>query len=97
MHKRTNDRTQARTLYHDARHGHCTFFAQGALTTVPGFTVSGTSYRHANGGTGSLRVVDGTVEFVDGALAGQAGKLEAGVNRLYNERRSRTVIDCESK
>jgi|GEM_PF-3076521 len=94
---RTNDRTQARTLYHDARHGHCTFFAQGALTTVPGFTVSGTSYRHANGGTGSLRVVDGTVEFVDGALAGQAGKLEAGVNRLYNERRSRTVIDCESK
>lgn len=76
---------------------HCTFFAQGALTTVPGFTVSGMSYRHDNGGTGTLRVADGVVEFVGGALAGQAGKLEPGVIRLFNERRSRTVIDCEAK
>ena len=76
---------------------HCTFFAQGTLTTVPGFTVQGTSYRHDNGGSGTLRYDSGVVEFVGGALAGQAGKLEPGIIRLFNERRSRTVIDCENK
>lgn len=78
-------------------HYHCTFFAQGSLTTVPGFTVQGTSYRHDNGGSGALRYDGGVVEFVGGALAGQAGKLEPGIIRLFNERRSRTVIDCENK
>lgn len=76
---------------------HCTFFAQGSLTTVPGFTVQGTSYRHDNGGSGALRYDGGVVEFVGGALAGQAGKVEPGIIRLFNERRSRTVIDCETK
>lgn len=78
-------------------HYHCTFFAQQTLTTVPGFTVNGTSYRHDNGGSGSLRYAGGVVEFVGGALAGQAGKVEPGIIRLFNERRSRTVIDCENK
>ena len=80
-----------------AGHYHCTFFAQGSLTTVPGFTVTGSSYRHDNGGGGSVRYDGGMVEFVGGALAGQAGKVEPGIIRLFNERRSRTVIDCENR
>ena len=76
---------------------HCTFFAQGSLTTVPGFTITGMTYRHDTGGSGSLRVASGVVEFVGGALAGQAGKVEPGIIRLFNERRSRTVIDCENR
>ena len=98
---------QGRTIPHGAANGpntgvtpgryHCTFFANGSLTTVPGFTVAGSTYRHDNGESGTLRVAAGVVEFVGGALAGQAGKVEPGIIRLFNERRSRTVIDCETR
>jgi len=79
-------------------HYHCTFFAQQTLTTVPGFTVRGSTYVHDNGGSGTIQysAATGVAEFVGGALAGQAGKVEPGVIRLFNERRSRTVIDCEA-
>ena len=79
-------------------HYHCTFFANRTLTTVPGFTVKGSTYVHDNGGSGTLNhsIDKNLAEFVGGPLAGQAGKVEPGVIRLFNERRSRTVIDCEA-
>lgn len=76
---------------------HCTLFAHGALVTVPGFTVAGSSYRHDNGGGGGIRPAQGMVEFVGGPLSGQAAKVEPGILRIFNEKRTRTVIDCESR
>lgn len=76
---------------------HCVFFINGSLQTVPGFTLSGARYTHQNGGGGSVRYKGNVIEFVGGPLTGQAGKVEPGIVRIYNEKRSRTVIDCDNK
>jgi hypothetical protein len=76
---------------------HCVFFINGMLQTVPGFTLTGGGYRHQNGGGGTTRRVGDTIEFVGGPLTGQAGKVGPGTIHLYNEKRSRTVIDCNTK
>ena len=37
------------------------------------------------------------VFFAGGPLNGQAGKVEPRIIRLFNEKRTRTVIDCDTK
>jgi hypothetical protein len=76
---------------------HCVFFINGMLQTVPGFTLIGNGYRHQNGGGGTIRRVGGTIEFVGGPLDGQAGKVGPNTVHLYNDKRTRTVIDCDTK
>ena len=80
-------------------HYHCVYFVGGAgLMTSPGFTLQpGGRYRHDNGGGGTYAVKGDTLEFGGGPLDRQAGKVEPAVVRLWNERRSRTVIDCDNR
>lgn len=82
---------------------HCVFFLNGALQTTPGFTIQpGSAYQH-DGGTKGRYTYDpaqALLTFEGGALDKQAAHVEAdgkrGIIRLYNERRSRTVIDCDT-
>ncbi|MES2096287.1 MAG: hypothetical protein V4459_05975 [Pseudomonadota bacterium] len=72
----------------------------GSLVSSPGFSIAGDgSYTHDDGTTGTVSMSGDTIEFHGGALDGQAAKYEdnagKGIARLYNEARSRTVIDCE--
>ena len=76
---------------------HCVCFAGGLLQTVPGFTLTPGGYRHQNGGGGKIRLAGNVIEFVGGPLNGQAGKVEPRIIRLFNEKRTRTVIDCDTK
>jgi hypothetical protein len=80
---------------------HCVFFINGqGLQTVPGFTLqAGDRYRHETGGTGRTRFDAGTgvLEFSGGPLDGQAGKVQGNGVHLFNEKRTRTVIDCDTK
>jgi hypothetical protein len=82
---------------------YCVFFIDGSgLQTVPGFSIAGGSYRHEDGtgGTATFDAGSSTVEFSGGALNGQAALFEPGPPtrlRLYNETRSRTVIDCDRR
>ena len=77
------------------------FYISGqGLQTVPGFTLlAGDRYRHETGGTGRTRYDAGTgvLEFFGGPLTGQAGKVKDNRVHLFNESRSRTVIDCDTK
>ena len=75
----------------------CVFFSNGMLQTVPGFTLTAAGYRHQNGGGGTTRRLGNVIEFVGGPLNGQAGKVGPKTIHLYNESRSRTVIDCDTK
>jgi hypothetical protein len=77
---------------------HCVFFINGMLQTVPGFTLgAGGRYTHQTGGGGTYKVKAGVIEFTGGPLTGQAGKLSINRVHLFNESRSRTVIDCDTK
>lgn len=77
---------------------HCVFFINGMLQTVPGFTLrAGGRYTHQNGGGGAYKVNAGVIEFSGGPLTGQAGKVSTNRIHLFNESRSRTVIDCDTK
>ena len=79
---------------------HCVFFINGSLTTTPGFTIqSGGTYRHQDGNIGKFTYDPGQamIVFQGGSLDGQAGLVEPEVIRIYNERRSRTVIDCDNR
>jgi hypothetical protein len=72
----------------------------GHMATMPGFTISGSTYRHQNGSSGTVSVSGGTLEFHGGALDGQAATYDGGATgrgtvHLYNQSRSRTVIDCD--
>ena len=77
---------------------HCVFFINNMLQTVPGFTLQpGGRYTHQTGGGGTYKVNAGVIEFTGGPLTGQAGKLSPNRVHLFNESRSRTVIDCDTK
>ncbi|EGF92321.1 hypothetical protein ABI_07560 [Asticcacaulis biprosthecium C19] len=72
------------------------------LQNAPGFTVNGDgSYTHDQGSKGAIsRDATGLVLFSGGALDGRAAKYEVDLGgrptlRLYDESRSRTVIDCQ--
>ncbi len=82
-------------------HYQCTIFV-GYLQNSPGFTInSDGSYSHEQGSVGRVTLdATGLVLFSGGALDGQAAKYEIDGGgrptiRLYNESRSRTVIDCQ--
>ena len=72
------------------------------MQNSPGFTINGDgSYTHEQGSTGRVTLgADGLVLFSGGALDGQAATYEIDGGgrptiRLYNESRTRTVIDCQ--
>lgn len=79
---------------------HCVFFISGqGLQTVPGFTIqAGGSYLDTNGKKGSYAFDSGKsiITFSGGAMDGSVAKYDGKI-RIYNERRSRTVIDCDTK
>lgn len=82
---------------------HCVFFINNSLTTTPGFTIqNGGVYLHDNGGKGhyTYKAGEALIEFNDGPLEKQAGRVgvneKTGTINLYNERRSRTVMDCDT-
>jgi len=81
---------------------HCTLFA-GHLQTVPGFEIqSSGAYTHQDGSRGSYKFnpAESLIVFEGGSLNGQAALYDTKGARpaigIYNERRSRTVIDCEA-
>ena len=75
----------------------------GHLADAAPFSVAGggATYVDRNGARGTLTLgADGTAEFHGGAYDRQAAKYEPSsgghaVLRIYNQARSRTVIDCE--
>ena len=82
---------------------HCVFFISGHLQTTPGFTIlSGGKYQHDGGSKGSFAfdAAKSLITFDGGGLDKQAGRVDnndkLGIIRIYNERRSRTVIDCDT-
>jgi hypothetical protein len=82
---------------------HCVFFINGALQTTPGFTIqTDGSYLHDSGSKGrySYDSSQALLVFEGGSLDKQAARVElkekTAIIRLYNERRSRTVIDCDT-
>ncbi len=84
---------------------YCTAFIgsppNGHLATMPGFSIlTGGRYRHQDGSTGTATIAGSMLEFHGGSLDGQAATYNSGATgrgtiHLYNERRSRTVIDCD--
>ena len=78
---------------------HCVFFSSGSLSTIPGFSIRGSGYRHEDGSSGSFSYdpAQALIQFQGGSLDGQAGQVQAGQIHLYNERRSRTVADCDTQ
>ena len=82
---------------------HCVFFVNAALTTVPGFTIHRDgAYQHDDGSKGRyvFDAAQSLITFQGGSLNSQAGRVEVAgqrsIIRLYNERRSRTVMDCDA-
>lgn len=75
----------------------CFVFVSGSgLRSRPGFTLQpGGRYLHALGSSGTFTIKAGVVEFTGGPLGGQAGKLDRGMIRLYNQNRSAMITDCE--
>ncbi|HUS05739.1 MAG TPA: hypothetical protein VMZ52_05570 [Bryobacteraceae bacterium] len=70
---------------------------------MPDFEIqSGGGYKHASGSTGkySYDAAQSLITLQGSNLDKQAGLMQAGEKpariRLYNERRNRTVIDCDS-
>lgn len=86
---------------------YCTAFIgtppNGRLATMPGFAIlPGGRYRHQDGSTGTVTTAGGTLLFHGGALDGRAATYDAGASgrgtvHLYNDSRSRTVIDCDGQ
>jgi len=84
---------------------YCTAFIgtppNGRLATMPGFSIlPGNRYRHGDGSTGTVTTSGAALTFHGGALDGQMATYDAGASgrgaiHLYNERRTRTVIDCD--
>ena len=82
---------------------HCVFFISGQLQTVPGFTIlADGKYQHDGGGKGTFSYDSNqaVITFQGAGLDKQAGLVEnkdkQAIIRIYNERRSRTVIDCDA-
>lgn len=68
---------------------------------MPGLSIlPGGRYRHQDGSGGTVTIASGAIEFQGGALDGRAATYDAGATgrgtlHLYNDSRSRTVIDCD--
>lgn len=86
---------------------YCTAFIgttpNGRLATMPGFSIlAGNRYRHGDGSTGTVTFSGAALTFHGGALDGQMATYDSGASgrgtvHLYNESRTRTVIDCDGK
>jgi hypothetical protein len=79
---------------------HCVFYISGqGLQTVPGFTIQpGGTYLDTNGKKGNYAfdAAKSIITFSGAAMDGNLAKYDGKI-RIYNERRSRTVIDCDTK
>jgi len=81
-----------------AKSYHCVVYIGGSgLQTVPGFTIrSGSAYQDSNGknGTYTFDAAKSLVLFYGGSMDGTAALYDGKIH-LYNEKRTRTVIDCD--
>ena len=81
-----------------AKSYHCVFYIDGSgLQTVPGFTIkSGGAYQDSNGknGTYTFDPAQSLVTFHGGSMDGNAAMYDGKIH-IYNEKRTRTVIDCD--
>ena len=73
----------------------------GHMQASPGFTLSANGrYQDQNGGRGTYSVAAGILTFRGGRFDGQAATYDSGATgggtvHIYNQSRSRTLIDCE--
>ena len=79
----------------------CVFFIDSpssTLQTVPGFTIkAGGRYVDADGknGTYAFDPAQALITFHGGSMDGNAARYDGRVIHIFNEKRTRTVIDCD--
>ena len=76
----------------------CVFSMDASLQTVPGFTIrAGGRYMDADGksGTYTFDPAQSLITFHGGSMDGNAASYDGRVIHIYNEKRTRTVIDCD--
>jgi hypothetical protein len=79
----------------------CVFYIDSpssTLQTVPGFTIkAGGKYMDADGknGTYTFDPAQALITFHGGSMNGNAARYDGRVIHIYNEKRTRTVIDCD--
>ena len=76
----------------------CVISIDATLQTVPGFTIkAGGRYMDADGknGTYSFDPAQSLVTFHGGSMDGNAAHYDGRIIHIYNEKRTRTVIDCD--
>jgi hypothetical protein len=81
-----------------ARSYHCVFSIDSVLQTVPGFTIkAGGGYMDADGknGTYTFDPAQSLIAFHGGSMDGNAAHYDGRIIHIYNEKRTRTVIDCD--
>jgi hypothetical protein len=76
----------------------CVFSIDATLQTVPGFTIkAGGKYMDADGknGTYTFDPAQSLITFHGGSMDGNAARYDGRIIHIYNEKRTRTVIDCD--
>jgi hypothetical protein len=76
----------------------CVFFLDSILQNVPGFTiVGGGRYTDAEGknGTYTFDPAQSLITFHGGDMDGNTASYDGRVIHIYNEKRTRTIIDCD--
>ena len=76
----------------------CVFSVDSTLQTVPGFTIkAGGKYMDADGknGTYTFDPAQSLITFHGGSMDGNAAHYDGRIIHIYNEKRTRTVIDCD--
>jgi hypothetical protein len=76
----------------------CVFSIDATLQTVPGFTIEAAGrYVDADGknGTYTFDPAQSLITFHGGSMDGTAATYDGRVIHIYNEKRTRTVIDCD--
>jgi hypothetical protein len=76
----------------------CVFSIDSTLQTVPGFTIkAGGRYMDAEGksGTYTFDPAQSLITFHGGSMDGNAASYDGRIIHIYNEKRTRTVIDCD--
>ncbi len=76
----------------------CVFSIDSTLQIVPGFTIkAGGRYIDAEGknGTYTFDPAQSLITFHGGSMDGNAASYDGRVIHIYNEKRTRTVIDCD--
>ena len=76
----------------------CVIFIDSILQKVPGFTIkAGGKYMDAEGknGTYTFDPAQSLITFHGGSMDGNAARYDGRIIHIYNEKRTRTVIDCD--